>query len=110
MRISVGSCVQPDAFSQLGQTYALQDRATEAHKLLNELNELSKTRFVPAYNRALIYAGLKQRDEAFSWLEQAYNERHGSLVLLNVDPDVDLLRDDPRFDELVRKVGLRPGR
>jgi serine/threonine protein kinase/tetratricopeptide (TPR) repeat protein len=109
-RALVVSGRHPDAFSQLGQTYALQGRASEARKLLAELDELSKTRFVPAYDRALIHAGLKQRDEAFYWLEQAYNERHGALALLAVDPDVNLLRDDPRFDELVRKVGLRPGR
>ena len=101
---------QPDAFSQLGQTYALQGRTADARKLLDELNELSKSRRVPAYNRALVYAGLKQRDEAFLWLERAYNERHGHLALLKVDPDVDLLRGDPRFDELVRKVALRPPR
>jgi tetratricopeptide (TPR) repeat protein len=109
-RALVVSGRHPDAFSQLGQTYARQGRASEARKLLAELNELSTTRFVPAYDRALIYAGLKQRDEAFYWLEQAYNERHGALALLAVDPDVNLLRDDPRFAELVRKVGLRPGK
>jgi hypothetical protein len=55
---------------------------------------------------AYIYAGLKLNDEAFEWLEKAYDERNQWLTWLKVDPRLDLLRADPRFANLVRRVGL----
>lgn len=98
----------PDALAQLGHAYALQGRAAEARKLLEELNALSKTRYVPAFDQMLVHAGLGERDEAFEWLQRAYEERYGPLVLLRVDPDFQSLRDDPRFEPFVRKIGVAP--
>ncbi len=57
---------------------------------------------------AVVHAGLGDRGRAFEWLERAYREREGILIPLNVDPFFDGLRDDPRFTELVRRVGYVP--
>jgi TolB-like protein/Flp pilus assembly protein TadD len=100
----------PDILAQLGQTYGLQGRTREARQLLDELATSSKSRYVPAFDRALIYAGLGDLDHAFEWLERAYDERYSLLALLPVDPDLDLLRADPRFEELVKRVAATAAR
>ena len=94
----------PDVLAHLGQTYALQGHAREARQVLEELTTMSKSRYVPAFDRTLVYAGLGDLDHAFEWLDRAYDERYSLLVLLRADPDVDLLRADPRFEALVRRV------
>ena len=53
-----------------------------------------------------MYAGLEENDQAFAWLDKAYDGRDFILVFLKVDPTFDRLRSDPRFAELVRRVGL----
>ena len=65
----------------------------------------------PLYNRAVVYAGLKDVDQTFVWLERAYQQRDGWLAgHVSVDPRFDLVRPDPRFDDLLRRIGLRsPG-
>jgi hypothetical protein len=73
------------------------------------LAELTRTgpRFpAPAVKMAMIYAGLGMRAEALDWLEKAYATREGPLVWLDVFPVFDAIRADPRFVELVRRVGL----
>jgi eukaryotic-like serine/threonine-protein kinase len=100
----------PDILAQVGQTYGLQGSSREARAILDELNTSAKARYVPAFDRALIYAGLGDRDQAFDWLQRAYDERYSLLVLLQVDPDLNPLRDDPRFEALVRRVGSTPAR
>ncbi len=78
----------------------------EARKVLEELKELSKQRYVSPYNIACIYAGLNDKDKAFEWLDKAYEERSFFIAMLKVETVFDNLRPDPRFQELVRKVGL----
>lgn len=92
--------------SMLGHTYALMGRKPEAEKLIQELVQLSKTRYVsPAYVAA-IYAGLGDKNRAMEWLEKAYELRATSLVLLKVNPRYDSLRSDPRFTALIKKIHL----
>jgi len=73
---------------------------------LAELLARSKKDYVPEFILATWHARLGQKDEAFAWLEKAYQARDYRLTQLNVRNDLDSLRSDPRFAELVRKVGL----
>jgi hypothetical protein len=67
----------------------------------------SKRTYVSAYLVAEIYAGLSEKDQAFAWLEKAYEQRSaGYLIFLSVEPRLDHLRSDPRFQDLVRRIGL----
>jgi hypothetical protein len=61
---------------------------------------------VSAFSFAVIYLGLGEKDQAFAWLEKAYEERSFLLAYLKVDPIWDPLRSDPRFADLVRRIGL----
>jgi serine/threonine-protein kinase len=97
-----------DYLTALGHTYAASGRRSEAQKILEELKELSKQRYVSAYNMAVIHAGLGQKDQAFAWLEKAYEEHSSWMWVIKVEPRLDNLRPDPRFAALVRRVGLAP--
>jgi eukaryotic-like serine/threonine-protein kinase len=96
----------PIVIGNLGYAYAKAGRKDEARKLLAELKDESKARYVAAYYIAVIYAGLGEKDEAFSWLEKAYQDRSWWLVWLKVDPKVDGLRSDPRLPDLMHRVGF----
>src|SRR2546427_953358 len=74
--------------------------------LLAELKELSKRRYVAPYWIAMIHVGLGEKDEAFAWLEKAYQERSWFLVWIKMDPQVDSLRSDSRFTDLMRRIGF----
>ncbi len=95
-----------EVVGDLAYTYALADRVDEALAELRRLTELSKERYVPAGSFALIHIGLGNKDQAFEWLEKAYENREYMVPLLNVSPAYDSLRSDPRFDDLLRRVGL----
>ncbi|MBS1794977.1 MAG: protein kinase [Acidobacteria bacterium] len=91
--------------SYLGFAYAVAGKRVQALEVLASLEDIDKERYVPAYNFAIIHAGLGDFDRAFEWFEQARRERSGFLPFLKVEPVVDSLRADPRFDELLAKVG-----
>jgi serine/threonine protein kinase/Flp pilus assembly protein TadD len=92
--------------SYLGFAYAVAGKRTEAQEVLASLEDLDKERYVPAYNFAIIHAGLGDFDKTFEWFEKALKERSGFLPFLKVEPVVDCLRGDSRFDDLLRKIGL----
>jgi eukaryotic-like serine/threonine-protein kinase len=98
----------PDHLAQLGQIHALQGQRDAAREVIARLKELAPRRYVPAYDLALVHAALGERDAAFDWLQRAFDERYGPLVFLSVDPDVDAIRDDPRFTKLVAQIRARP--
>jgi hypothetical protein len=81
-------------------------KRNEAQKALAELKELSKQRFVSPGVFAMIYAALGDKDQAFALLEKSVEEHDLSVARLKVDARFDNLRDDPRFADLVRRVGL----
>jgi len=83
-----------------------QVKEGEALKTLDQLKENAGQRYVSAYSFALVYAGLGEKDQAFQWLEQSYQERAPYLSALKVDPPLDNLRSDPRFADLVSRIGL----
>jgi eukaryotic-like serine/threonine-protein kinase len=90
----------------LGYAYALAGKRGEAQQIVNELQAQSKQKYVSPYFIAVVYSGLGEKDQAFALLEKAYQERHPYLTLLKVEPVFDNLRSDPRYTELLRKVGL----
>jgi len=93
----------------LGRTYALAGDRAEARKLLSQLLQLSRQTYVPPYFFATLYVALGDKEMAFRWLEKALPERDLYLAWIKVDPAVDPLRSDPRFQELLRSMGLPPG-
>jgi TolB-like protein len=90
----------------LGHAQAVSGDRDGARRMVEEL--IADGRYVSPYNVALIYAGLREADAAFSWLEKAYKDRAIFLAWLNVEPLFDNVRSDPRFAELVRRIGLEP--
>jgi tetratricopeptide (TPR) repeat protein len=78
----------------------------EARDVLDKLLKLSKERFVPPYHIASIYNGLGDRDQVFEWLERGFEQRDPKMTFLKVDPKWNNVRDDPRFMDLMRRVGL----
>ncbi len=74
--------------------------------MLVKLNEIEKTKIVSHYWEAITYAALGDKDKAFAELEKAYKARDWFLQRLKVDPFLDSLRDDPRFGDLVKRLGL----
>jgi tetratricopeptide (TPR) repeat protein len=96
----------PLVIGLLGYGYAKAGRKDEARKVLADLKEQSKTHYVPPYLIALIYTGLNEKDDAFAWLEKAYQDREYWLVWLKTDPKLDSLRSDSRFTDLMRRIGF----
>ncbi len=92
--------------SWLGYAYGRLGKRKEAEKILADLLEVSQKQFVAPVLIALVYTGLGDKDKAFQWLEKVYNSHSGDIVYLTLDPSWKLLRDDPRFAALARKVGL----
>ena len=96
----------PGVLSFLAQVYAASGKRDEAMKLLGQMNEIAKQRYIAAYNFAGVYAGLGDKDQAFQWLERSLQDRAWDITYLKVDPMFDNLHSDPRFADLVRRVGL----
>ena len=100
-----------EVVSALGYAYAVSGNKAEAEKIilqLKEQSEQSKQFYVPAYGIATIYAGLGDKERAFAYLEKEYANGAFYLNYLKVDPEVDNLRSDPRFADLLRRVRLAP--
>jgi len=94
------------AVALIGNAHALTGKRQEALRAIEELTAASKRRYVPSFHFALVYTGLGDKDKAFAWFERAYEERSQFLVDLKFEPILDPLRSDPRFAELVRRVGV----
>jgi tetratricopeptide (TPR) repeat protein len=98
----------PEALSALGYTYAVSGERDKALKIVQQLTGLSAHRYVPPYHIAFIYAGLGEKDRAFDWLQKAVADRSIMDCLLNSQrrKEWDSLRQDPRYSELIRRIGL----
>jgi TolB-like protein/Tfp pilus assembly protein PilF len=95
----------PQVLALLGHAYASSGNKAEAVKILEQLKELSKQRYVSAYSLAIVYLGLGDKEEALRWLEKSYQDRAGyDIGTIKVDPFLDPLRGDPRFEALVEKI------
>jgi TolB-like protein/DNA-binding winged helix-turn-helix (wHTH) protein/Tfp pilus assembly protein PilF len=96
----------PAIVMAIGYANAKAGNRSAAQKALEELRVQSKERYVPALYFGAIYAGLGDSDAGMSWIEKAYREHSDYLIYLNVDPMADTLRSSPRFQALLRKIGI----
>jgi serine/threonine protein kinase/tetratricopeptide (TPR) repeat protein len=92
--------------AEIGHAYAVSGNRSEAQKVLDQLEQLSKRRYVPPDNIALVYLGLGKKNLTFEYLEKACEDRCVGMSWLKADPIFDSLRSDPRFIKLLKKVGL----
>jgi len=90
----------------LGAVYGIAGQNTDAKRVLEELKELSKHRYVSPYNIAIVYAGLNERDQVFEWLQKAYDARSLGMTLLKAEAIFDNLRADPRYKDLLKRMNL----
>lgn len=90
----------------LGHAHAAAGHRNEARAILRQLAEKAKQGYVPAYPVAAIHAALGEKDEAFRWLEKAYESRDSWMDYLVLDPRLDNLRTDPRFSDLLHRMKL----
>jgi TolB-like protein/DNA-binding winged helix-turn-helix (wHTH) protein/Tfp pilus assembly protein PilF len=98
----------PAVIGVLVRAYAHAGRRTQALRLLDELNRRQQKGYIPAVAFVNAYLGLGNNEQAFVWLDHAYQEHAAVMQLLKVHPFLDPLRGDPRFDELLQRVGLAP--
>jgi tetratricopeptide (TPR) repeat protein len=96
-----------DTIAGLAHAYAAMGRRAEAEKILSDLLRQSKRNYVSPYMIATIDAGLGDKNRAFEFLEKAFQEKSPDIpYFLKADLRLDALRSDPRFQDLVRRVGL----
>jgi tetratricopeptide (TPR) repeat protein len=96
----------PGVMGVLIRAYAEDGRRPDALRLLAELKERKKKGYVPSAAFVNTYLGLDDNEQAFVWLEQAYKEQSNILQFLKVHPYFDPIRNDPRFVDLMHRVGL----
>jgi eukaryotic-like serine/threonine-protein kinase len=98
----------PMAHALLAHAYATAGRRRDALNELNVLNTMKSKRYVPPSYFAIVAIALGNKNEAFGYLQQSYQDRSEQILYMGVEPLVDPLRGDPRFDALLKKVGLTP--
>jgi TolB-like protein/Flp pilus assembly protein TadD len=98
----------PAILALMGHEYGVSGDQANANKILARLTEVSHKKYVPAIYFAVVYIGLNRKDDAFHWLDKAFDERCEYLVYLGSEPLADPLRSDPRFASLLSRIGLKP--
>ncbi|MFI5113742.1 MAG: protein kinase [Terriglobales bacterium] len=96
----------PFYLANLAHAYALAGRRSDAEQVLQGLLERARQSYVSPFDIALIYTALGQKDTAFEWMTKAVAERSTWLVYSKWEPRLDPLRSDPRFQDLLRRIGL----
>jgi TolB-like protein/DNA-binding winged helix-turn-helix (wHTH) protein/Tfp pilus assembly protein PilF len=99
---------RPVMEAALGHAYAVAGRRAEAQRTIERLKAAAESRYISPYSIAVIYLGLGDKEQAFAWLNRAYEERDNWLIYLKVEPRLDPLRSDARFANLLRRVRLSP--
>ncbi len=97
----------PALLALLGHLYAVSGQKAAARGIISQLRQIGGERYVPSLYVAMIYIGLDDKNQAFTWLDKAYEERCEYLVYLPTDPMADPLRNDPRFSALLERLGLK---
>jgi eukaryotic-like serine/threonine-protein kinase len=95
----------PVYVAALGHAYAVAGRRGDAERMLGELRERASSTYISPFDVATVYVGLGKVNETFEWLERSYKERGFGLLFMNVDPRFDPVRSDPRFSDLLRRIG-----
>jgi Tfp pilus assembly protein PilF len=90
----------------LGHAYGVNGERSKAKTILRQLEIVAKTKYVASYEIASIHFGLGETDQGFHWLEKALEERSGWLVYLNREPRLAAMHSDPRFQDLLRRIGF----
>lgn len=106
LTLSKGLSNDRDVVAALGRVHAMRGERAQAESAIAELHERSRDTFVSPYQLAVIYVALGDGARAFEWLEKALVDRSYWIIYLNVDPALDPLRGDARFDDLRRRAGL----
>ena len=94
------------ASAALGHLYGVVGKTAQARSIFAELTTRASRSYVPAYDIALVCAGLGWKDQALGYLSQARQERSGWMTYINVDPRLDPLREDPRFIDLLHHMRM----
>jgi serine/threonine-protein kinase len=103
--------LQPDdtfALGHLGHAYARAGQKEQALQIFSALKERARRQYVTPYDIAVVAVGLGDKDQAFAWLERAYQERSRWFIHCKAEPLLDPLRSDPRFQNLLRRMRLAP--
>jgi Flp pilus assembly protein TadD len=98
----------PTVMATAAGVYAAAGRFDRAREVLARLAEISKARYVCPYEVAIVHVGLGEKEEAFRWLEKGFRDRSICMVMTRTDPRIDPLRSDPRYADLVRRIGFPP--
>jgi serine/threonine protein kinase/Flp pilus assembly protein TadD len=94
------------ALAALGHAYALAGKKQQTEEVLAKLKNMEKHGYVSAFDMAVIYTGAGDKEKALQWLEKAFEERSSFLIYSRWEPRLDPLRSDPRFQALLRRIGL----
>lgn len=94
------------AAAPLGFAYGKLGRREDALRIISALKERSRSHYVPPQEFAIIYVGLEDKENALSYLNESFKERHAALISIQVEPLFDSLRNDVRFQQLVKDMGL----
>jgi eukaryotic-like serine/threonine-protein kinase len=97
----------PYFMGQLGIAYALSGDRAQAGEVLGKLKNPSQPH-LPAYSIAIVYAGLADKEQTIFWLKKGYEERNEDMIYMKIEPVLDPIRADPRFQDLIRRVGFPP--
>jgi DNA-binding winged helix-turn-helix (wHTH) protein/TolB-like protein/Tfp pilus assembly protein PilF len=93
-----------ESTSLLAHTFAVMGRTAEARRLLDEMQQLSESRYVQPFDLAIVHAGLGDKESAIELLERAYKDRNHQVPLIASVPEFENIRSDPRFADLVRRI------
>ena len=96
----------PFHLGHLGYGYAMAGQREEAYQIINKLIDRRQRSHFPAFFIADIYTGLGDKDQSFKWLEKAIEEKDTRLFLIKVIPEFEKIRSDPRFSDILTKMGL----
>ena len=106
-KVSEANEGKPEMLAALGHAYALGGRQSEAKAMIEKLAKLAASHaYVSSYGVSLIYVALGDKETAFQWLERAFQERDENFIHLKVDPRLDPIRSEPRFQQLLQRVNL----